>query len=1090
MFKKLMSLLVLVSVAGLFAAAVNADPLRQDTGPDGIVSVEAEDYDGTALGENDSAWELVGPTEGFTGDAGMQVNGAGTNDTNYSVESPRLDYEIDFVKTGPHYVWIRAWGATGADDSCHAGLDGEETPLSNRMSGWNNNYTWANGRYERPEPSQIEITTTGVHTLNIWMREDGLIVDKIVLTTNPDYRPTGEGPEPSHRGARLKAYDPIPADGAVHEDNWVSLNWSEGETSISHDVYFGDDFDEVNDGAGDTFRGNQGDAFYVAGFPGFAFPDGLDTGKTYYWRIDEVEADGTTHKGDVWSFAVPARTAHNPSPADGGEFIDPNTELNWTSGLGSKLHTVYFGDNFDDVNDATVGMPQAETTYTPGTLEFDKTYYWRVDEFSGAETHKGKVWSFTTIPEIPVDNPNLVGWWKLDAGKGTRAIDWSGYGKHGTLEDNPQWGEGFDGVGLEFDGANFVELDTSEMIGTGIGSVSLWIKTTQSDTGMVFYGSSGSAGNGFGDQDEMHINMMGGGGVEFYIEGGDNDANPEGTVVNDDSWHHITATWDINGDVQLYVDGGEPVTVPHTGNEFNLSGTIRLGRPVSRERFYTGLIDDVRLYNYVLSADEIALIMRGDVNLAWNPKPANGSTSSIDNVTSVSWSAGDNAAEHDVYFGTEKEAVADADESTADIYRGRQGGTSYTPPEGIEWGRTYYWRIDELNTDETISRGRLWSFTIADHIVVDDFESYNDLDPAEPDSNRIFNAWIDGFDNPASNGSIVGYATPPFAEQTIVHGGSQSMPFFYDNSVGLSEATLTLTYPRDWSRHGIGILSLWYRGNPAGFGEQPDGTIVMNASGSDIWGTSDEFRYAYKELSGAGSITAQVLSVENTDPWAKVGVMIRQTLDPGSKFAAVYITPGNGCRFQARLTPGSSATSDTADDAFTPEQTAITAPYWIRLERDAVGNFEGFYSSDGVSWQAMPWNPQNISMPANVYVGLAVTSHSEGVNCEAVFSDVTTTGSVSPAAWSHEAIGVEMASNDPEPMYAALNGNAVVTHENPDAALVTDWTEWRIDLTGFTDQGVNLGNVDTLSIGFGNKSNPQPGGSGSVFFDDIQLQRP
>jgi hypothetical protein len=83
-----------------------------------------------------------------------------------------------------------------------------------------------------------------------------------------------------------------------------------------------------------------------------------------------------------------------------------------------------------------------------------------------------------------------------------------------------------------------------------------------------------------------------------------------------------------------------------------------------------------------------------------------------------------------------------------------------------------------------------------------------------------------------------------------------------------------------------------------------------------------------------------------------------------------------------------------------------------------------------------------------------------------------------------------MASNDPEPMYVALNGNAVIQHDNPNAALISDWTEWRIDLTGFADQGVNLTNVNTITIGFGDKKNPRPGGSGSAFFDDIQLQRP
>ncbi len=1087
MFEKLMYLFSFIVIIGLIGSVVNAQPLRQDTGPDGIVSVEAENFDDNIPG---GVHEWIFNTEpiGYTGSGFMRAlpdgGGGGT---------PQLDFVIDFVKTGTHYVWVRGYRTSGTDDSCHAGLDGDVTNSDRiQAGGTNNTWEWSNQRRESLGPAFVEVTSTGLHTLNVLMREDGWRFDKVVLTTNPDYTPTGEGPEESHRGARLKAYAPIPEDGSIHDDNWVSLNWSAGETAVSHDVYVGDIFSDVNDGTAETFRGNQAAAFYVAGFPGFAFPDGLPTGTTYYWRIDEVEADGTTHKGDIWSLIIPPIIAHNPIPADDTQFIDPNTDISWTPGLGSKLHHLYFGDNFDDVNAAapnTYKGPLSDVTFSPGTLELDKVYYWRVDEFGLTGTSTGDIWSFRTIPEIPVTNPNLISWWRIDAGSGTRAIDWSGHSNHGSLEESPQWSDGFDGIGLELNGNDFIELPSTDMIGSSVGSACMWIKTTQNKIGMIFYGNPASGGNGFGDEEELHINMMDDGRVEFYIEGGDNDVNPQASAVNDDSWHHITATWDINADAKLYVDGGEPVSVPHDANEFDLSGTIRLGRPVGGEAFYNGLIDDVRLYDYVLSSDEIAAIMRGDVTLAWNPKPASGSTSNIDDVTSVSWSAGDNAAEHDVYFGTDREAVTGADESdTLGIYRGRQGAASYNPPEGIEWGQTHYWRIDEYNTDGTISTGRVWSFAIADHIVVDDFESYNDLDPAEMDSNRIFMAWIDGFDNPSINGSIVGYATPPFAEQTIVHGGSQSMPMSYDNAVGLSEATLALTYPRDWSRHGIGILSLWFRGNPSGFLEDPVGTFTMSAAGADIWNTADEFRYAYKQLSGTGSITAQVLSVQNTDPWAKAGVMIRQSLDPGSKFAAVYITPGQGCRYQARLTPGSGATSDTS--VATAEQMAITAPYWIRIERDAADNFNGFYSSDGVSWQAMAWNPQKIAMPSNVYIGLAYTSHNSGVIGEAQYSDVTTTGAVSPLTWTHEAIGVDMASNDPEPMYVALNGNAVVQHDNPNAALISDWIQWNIDLQAFVDQGVNLANVNTITVGFGVKKNPQPGGSGSAFFDDIRLNRP
>jgi hypothetical protein len=118
---------------------------------------------------------------------------------------------------------------------------------------------------------------------------------------------------------------------------------------------------------------------------------------------------------------------------------------------------------------------------------------------------------------------------------------------------------------------------------------------------------------------------------------------------------------------------------------------------------------------------------------------------------------------------------------------------------------------------------------------------------------------------------------------------------------------------------------------------------------------------------------------------------------------------------------------------------------------------------------------------------LAYTSHNPGVIGEAQISDVTTTGAVSPSTWTHEAIGVEMASNEPELMYIALNGNAVVQHDNPNAALINDWTEWNIDLQVFADQGVNLSNVNTISLGLGDKSNPQAGGSGLIYFDDIRL---
>jgi len=202
--------------------------------------------------------------------------------------------------------------------------------------------------------------------------------------------------------AGSKAYNPVPADGALYKDTWINLGWLSGNTATSHDVYFGDNFDDVNDGSDDTFQGNQTVMYFLAGAPGSPYPDGLVPGTTYYWRIDEVEADGiTVHKGETWRFTVPSKRAYFPDPPDGAKFIETNAELSWTSGFGAKLHTVYFGDNFNDVNNAADGFPKPLIGHNPGPLESGKTYYWRIDEVnSNNASRKGDIWSFTIRPEI------------------------------------------------------------------------------------------------------------------------------------------------------------------------------------------------------------------------------------------------------------------------------------------------------------------------------------------------------------------------------------------------------------------------------------------------------------------------------------------------------------------------------------------------------------------------------------------------------------------------------------------------------------------------------------------------------------------
>jgi len=885
------------------------------------------------------------------------------------------------------------------------------------------------------------------------------------------------------------ATHPTPADGVLYPDIWASLDWEPGETAASHDVYIGDNFTDVNDGTGDTFRGNANNTFFMVGFPGFPYPDGLVPGTAYYWRIDEVEADGTTkHKGPVWSFMVPSKTAYSPVPSDGMKFVAPDATLSWTAGFGSKVHYVYFGTSFDEVNDAAGALPQAAKTYNPGPLAENKTYYWRIDEFDGSGTHKGDVWSFKTRPVITITDPDLIGWWKFDEGYGSTALDWSGHENHGTLEGNPQWVEGVINGGINLRGNNYITINgvVDDITSTNI-SLSAWIKTTQANEGNVF------AANDSGSDYALMFGIQGGN--PYRWDGADEQYPP---AVNDGQWHMLTYVRD-GSRAYIYVDAVQRATYS-SSYTWDIVTRWSIGQEwddSSPSDFYVGMVDDVRFYNKALSQAEVAELTRGDLLVAWNPIPGNKATVDVEGAKSpLTWSPGDQATQHDVYFGTDLAAVEGAENTdTTGVFRGSQAGTIYKPTESLDWGTgPYYWRIDEINADGTVSTGDIWNFMVANHLIVEDFESYDSED------NQIWYAWHDGLGYGApgvppyfagnGTGAAVGDEnTNSYTEQTIVHSGGQSMPLSYDNNkqgfAKYSETEFTLTAPRDWTKYDVAELSIWFRGYPASAGsfvEGPVGTFTMTGSGADIWDQADEFHFAYKMLTGAGSIVARVQSVDNTNAWAKAGVMIRESLDPGSKYAIACVSATSGAAFQYRL--------NTDDDAAGFTQTGIAAPYWIKLERSISGSFAAYTSTNGTTWVTVTGSmPQNISMGSNVYVGLALTSHDDALTCTAKFSNVQIVGTVGPQ-WTNQDIGIT--SNDAEPLYVAVSNTsgtaAVVVNDDPAAAQADTWTEWVIPLQAFADQGINLANVDRIAIGLGTKGNMTvPGGAGKLFIDDIGL---
>jgi hypothetical protein len=646
----------------------------------------------------------------------------------------------------------------------------------------------------------------------------------------------GEGPEVIEgqylsqwvRPSDLIASNPVPADGDLLRDTWVNLQWSAAPGAVSHDVYLGESFAEVNDGTGDTFRINQTGTMFLIGFFGFPYPDGLVPGTTYYWRIDEIEADATVQKGDVWSFMIPPRKAFRPDPPDGGQYVGLNATLNWTAGFGARMHYVNFGDNFDDVNNAVGGFPTVVASYTPGTLELEKTYYWRVDESDGPTTLKGDVWSFTTLPVIPIANPNLVGWWKFDKGYGTNVVDWSGHGNHGAIQGDPRWVTGQVGGALELDGAgDYVDCGNDATFDiTAELTLAVWVNANDMLNGQH------NCWLGKGDN-AYAIKHQSGNYIEFFIyDGAWNSAQYSTNLTSlNGEWHHMAGTYD-GSQLRFYLDGQLEVTLAHASTIGTATHPVTIGEnSQATGRFFDGLIDDARIYNKALTLEEIQDAMRGDPLLAWNASPKNNATVDVGRARQpLTWSPGDNAAQHDVYFGTDKDAVRNADASDATgIYRGRQTAASYSPPEPLEWGTgPYYWRIDEFNTDATISTGNIWSFAVGDFLVVDDFESYNDIPAAEPGSNLVYLTWQDGYDNPATNGSTIGYTTGASMETDTVHGGLQSVPYAYNNNFKSSQATLPLTSLRDWTQEGVTKLSLWFYGDPANAPERMN--VALNGT--------------------------------------------------------------------------------------------------------------------------------------------------------------------------------------------------------------------------------------------------------------------
>lgn len=583
-----------------------------------------------------------------------------------------------------------------------------------------------------------------------------------------------------------KAQEPKPADGTVGFTMPV-LQWTSGDAALFHDIYLGKtpDLTETNKVASRS----PVPMYFQAG--------GFEPGVTYYWRVDEITAAGVVTAGDVWSFTAAPKTAFQPSPWDGAKWVEAKApQLTWSPGTTAQAQEVYFGTNRDDVAagaSSTFKGKQLVTTYAPGALQANTTYYWRVDEVEAADTKQvGAVWSFTT----------------LGPGGGVIAQYFSGMALGGapvlTQEEdsiNHTWGEAViagqlkDNVSARWTAVLEAPLtETFKLI------------TTSDD------------------------------GARLYLDGK--------LIV--DSWVDQGAT-DHSATVKLVAGQTYRIVMEYYENGGGATAQLSWSSPT--------------IARQVIPAGPLQLPYR-----AAGIYPGNQAVD-VPQTVLLHWTAGDKAAQHQIYFSANKDDVVNG---TAPVVQ-KAAETTFDPGV-LEWNKTYYWRVDEVNEAAAGSpwQGNVWSFTTANFLVVEDFESYNDTD------NRIYDMWVDGMTTGAS-GSQVGYTNAPFAEQVIVQAGSQSMPLDYNNVKApyYSEAERAWSAAQNWTLNGGDTLVLFVRGKSQNNASQPlyvelvdrvnQGALVVNSDPAVLTSTTwTEWRIPLKDFNvNAAAVKKMVIGVGN-----------------------------------------------------------------------------------------------------------------------------------------------------------------------------------------------------------------------------------
>ncbi|MFC1600799.1 DUF6055 domain-containing protein [Candidatus Sumerlaeota bacterium] len=367
-------------------------PQADDT--TGLAVIEAENYGRKAPGINGYDWELNTGAVGYLGAGAMMVSAGGTNNgVDYDVKSPRMDYFIDFAKTGNHWVWVRAHGANPNDDSYHLGDD-------MHASAWGNYQAWGTWNiYLWMRKGPFSVDATGVHTINLWMREDGTRIDRLLVTSDGNYVPTaqtdgqgnviGDGPAESASVTRTMLFKaaitdntaptPDPATFAINPAGvsgyTITMTATTGSDASGGVEYF---FEETSGTPGGTDSGWQSIATYSD------FQLTPDTSYSYRVRMRDIYGNTTG-----WSGTEIASTTNevddqaptpNPAQFDVAPYPSIAQTLRMTAVVGTDVNgpvEYYFTEMSGALGGSNSGW-QSSPTYVDSDLSISTQYTYTV----------------------------------------------------------------------------------------------------------------------------------------------------------------------------------------------------------------------------------------------------------------------------------------------------------------------------------------------------------------------------------------------------------------------------------------------------------------------------------------------------------------------------------------------------------------------------------------------------------------------------------------------------------------------------------------------------------------------------------------